>query len=216
MESVSRANSRQLGEILQALRRREYFRYVEVDLDSECQVRVHCREERCGPATRCFANTLSQFWKEDQGEEFECSGPPADEDDNVGDSSSSLSPFDGGGFGSDPFSDGAVGEEPPPKLCSLAAPDDAPPTPSFSFDLPTDLVVSSAAQATAEDCTDPTSTFFWTDICTDSSADSARLRLVDLLSNPEKNTYYNGSHIWEAIYTENCEWTEQCYEEEVS
>jgi len=192
MESVSRANSRQLGEILQALRRREYFRYVEVDLDSECQ-----------------------FWKEDQGEEFECSGPPADEDDNVGDSSSSLSPFDGGGFSSDPFSDGAVGEEPPPKLCSLAAPDDAPPTPSFSFDLPTDLVVNSAAQATAEDCTDPTSTFFWTDICTDSSADSARLRLVDLLSNPEKNTYYNGSHIWEAIYTENCEWTEQCYEEEV-
>ena len=45
MESVSRANSRQLGEILQALRHREYFRYVEVDLDSECQ-----------------------FWKKDQGE----------------------------------------------------------------------------------------------------------------------------------------------------
>ena len=120
---------------------------------------------------------------------------------------------------SDPFSSGLGGqavEEPPPKLCSLAAPDSAPPTPSFSFDLPTDPVVSSAAQASAEDCTDPTSTFFWTDICTDSSADAGKLRLVDLLSNPEKNTYYNGSHIWDAIYTENCEWmSEQCYEEEV-
>ncbi len=86
--------------------------------------------------------------------------------------------------------------------------------PSFSFSPPSDPVVVSATRD-APDCDDPTSTSFWMDTCSDLATGSTK---VDLLSNPERNTYYNGSHIWSAIYDENCvtiKGSEMCYEEEV-
>lgn len=44
---------------------------------------------------------------------------------------------------------------------------------------------------------------FWFDICRPPRA-SDKLDYVNLLLNPEHNTGYNGSHIWEAIDAENC------------
>ena len=105
-------------------------------------------------------------------------------------------------------------EDSPPKLCSLASGGAPSPSHSFDFDLPSDPVVETPSRPSPKDCADPTSTFFWTDICASDEEDT-NLRLIDLLSNPEKNTYYNGSHIWDAIYTENCDWANQCYEETV-
>eukprot|EP00536_Pseudo-nitzschia_multiseries_P013539 jgi/Psemu1/211981/e_gw1.585.28.1 len=41
-------------------------------------------------------------------------------------------------------------------------------------------------------------------------------KIVNLSLNPERNTYYNGTHIWKAIYDENCITTnDSCLEERV-
>lgn len=42
---------------------------------------------------------------------------------------------------------------------------------------------------------------FWKDMCGNQEED---LEDVNLIKNPERNTGYNGSHIWEAMYNENC------------
>ncbi|KAF4685561.1 fumarate reductase [Perkinsus olseni] len=62
---------------------------------------------------------------------------------------------------------------------------------------------------------------FWFDICRPPRT-SDKLDYVNLLLNPEHNTGYNGSHIWEAIDAENCvsigrglDTGGYCYEERV-
>jgi hypothetical protein len=44
---------------------------------------------------------------------------------------------------------------------------------------------------------------FWVDICSNIQAGDGT-SVVNLAKNPERNTYYNGTHIWNAIYEENC------------
>mmetsp|Transcript_5827 Transcript_5827/g.13893 ORF Transcript_5827/g.13893 Transcript_5827/m.13893 type:complete len:1174 (+) Transcript_5827:51-3572(+) len=44
---------------------------------------------------------------------------------------------------------------------------------------------------------------YWADMCNRASIDG-EFEDVNLLKNPERNTGYNGSHIWEAMYNENC------------
>jgi flavocytochrome c len=56
---------------------------------------------------------------------------------------------------------------------------------------------------------------FWQDMCSSiSNGDSSKA--INLVLNPERNTGYNGTHIWNAIYQENCLANEDlCYEERV-
>ncbi len=61
---------------------------------------------------------------------------------------------------------------------------------------------------------------FWLDLCSNIKEGDG-MKVVDLMLNPERNTGYNGTHIWRAIYEENCidmdGITDQpmCYEERV-
>ena len=61
---------------------------------------------------------------------------------------------------------------------------------------------------------------FWLDMCSSISTGDG-LKLVNLALNPERNTGYNGTHIWRAIYEENCIVMDgikdrpMCYEERV-
>ena len=61
---------------------------------------------------------------------------------------------------------------------------------------------------------------FWLDICSNIKAGDG-VKVVDLMLNPERNTGYNGTHIWRAIYEENCidmdgnKDQPMCYEERV-
>ena len=59
---------------------------------------------------------------------------------------------------------------------------------------------------------------FWLDMCSQIRAGDG-LSLVNLQLNPERNTGYNGTHIWNAIYEENCHTLDaspaMCYEERV-
>eukprot|EP00930_Biecheleria_cincta_P084104 TRINITY_DN73595_c0_g1_i1.p1 TRINITY_DN73595_c0_g1~~TRINITY_DN73595_c0_g1_i1.p1 ORF type:complete len:1181 (+),score=280.85 TRINITY_DN73595_c0_g1_i1:35-3544(+) len=45
---------------------------------------------------------------------------------------------------------------------------------------------------------------YWVDMCSGDSAKGLVLEDVNLIKNPERNTGYNGSHIWQAMYNENC------------
>ena len=56
---------------------------------------------------------------------------------------------------------------------------------------------------------------FWQDMCSSiSNEDSSKA--INLVLNPERNTGYNGTHIWNAIYQENClANSDLCYEERV-
>jgi flavocytochrome c len=56
---------------------------------------------------------------------------------------------------------------------------------------------------------------FWQDMCASITiGDSSKA--INLLLNPERNTGYNGTHIWNAIYQENClANSDLCYEERV-
>lgn len=44
---------------------------------------------------------------------------------------------------------------------------------------------------------------FWLDMCVNIK-EGEGMKMVDLALNPERNTGYNGTHIWKAIYEENC------------
>ena len=44
---------------------------------------------------------------------------------------------------------------------------------------------------------------FWLDMCANIKQGEG-MKMVDLALNPERNTGYNGTHIWRAIYEENC------------
>lgn len=74
-----------------------------------------------------------------------------------------------------------------------------------------------------EPCNDVTGNLpetFWLDTCSKIKAGDG-LRVVNLQLNPERNTGYNGTHIWTAIYEENCLALDgstsapMCYEERV-
>ncbi|KAL9188171.1 hypothetical protein ACHAXT_006549 [Thalassiosira profunda] len=61
---------------------------------------------------------------------------------------------------------------------------------------------------------------FWLDMCSEIRSGEG-LSIVNLQLNPERNTGYNGTHIWNAIYEENClaldgsSSAPMCYEERV-
>ena len=73
-------------------------------------------------------------------------------------------------------------------------------------------------QRDVESCDNPLVPDFWLDMC--SSIPTNASEYVNLQLNPERWTGYNGSHVWDAIYNENCfakmgGLDEMCYEERV-
>jgi len=96
---------------------------------------------------------------------------------------------------------------------------------TFEWTRPSDPVVMSEDDG-IEPCDDQTGDggelpdLFWVDMCSNIKAGEG-LKAVNLALNPERNTGYNGTHIWKAIYEENClavdgaTESEMCYEERV-
>ena len=108
--------------------------------------------------------------------------------------------------------------------------------PRAPFSDPVDTTITSKEDKTTsfideEDCSkNQTSPKFWLDICTAPENKDTRKKIeeeeeehssyVNLRLNPERWTGYNGSHVWKAIYEENCLKGEKkedglCYEERV-
>ena len=90
--------------------------------------------------------------------------------------------------------------------------------PQFEFEPASDpVVIPKVSSSLLEDCSDPTKENFWHDICTGIDVQGSTKSKIDLHANEEHNTYYNGSHIWTAIYDDNCVGSDggMCYEETV-
>jgi hypothetical protein len=87
---------------------------------------------------------------------------------------------------------------------------------TFSWSQKTDSVVRDPTLADADCDESELPDTFWMDMCSNiKSGDTSQI--VNLALNPERNTGYNGTHIWNAIYRENCidEVDDMCYEERV-
>lgn len=94
---------------------------------------------------------------------------------------------------------------------------------TFTWSNPSDPVVVSSSKE--EGCDDELvdgelPDTFWLDMCANIKEGDG-IKVVDLMLNPERNTGYNGTHIWRAIYEENCIGVDRikdqpmCYEERV-
>jgi ERO1-like protein alpha len=143
--------------------------------------------------------------------------------------------FGGGGFSSTSGVGGAAAAaaaaaatEAAPTMCSLdlASKDPgemkwAPPS------TPVDRTISrqedraiSVTSGDGSDCADEDLPTFWMDMCPNPSDAEDKTEHVNLQLNPERWTGYNGSHVWSAIYEENClraaaSFDDMCYEERV-
>lgn len=192
MEDLEQANDSQLYEILQELKRTSYFRNFLVDLDYKCPLNADDDEEEefeCPSSKKQHANVLEAA-KEDEEDSHEpaCHVDLSGGGDFFG-SANALDSLQSNGFSS------ASQEE------------------AFSWVEVTDTVyheVTEPLGVIPEDALVPDS--FWKDMCT--SIGAHQPTIVNLALNPECNTGYNGTHLWKAIYEENCGGS-QCYEERV-
>ena len=202
VEDVQSANEHQLHEILAELTNTTYFRLFQVDLNRPCK-----------------------FWTkpdaEAGAEEAQtCSAAPPE------------TGADAGGF-ADAGTSAAFGESAPepPTMCSLDLASDVATAAKWAEGptTPVDTTISTHEhrslegsapedEACAEDRPE-----FWLDMCEGGghgASASASAEHVNLQLNPERWTGYNGSHVWEAIYHENClrgvaDPEDMCYEERV-
>jgi hypothetical protein len=89
---------------------------------------------------------------------------------------------------------------------------------TFNWSKPSNPVVTVEHDADCDDADEgklPDS--FWLDMCSNITLGDG-MKVVNLMQNPERNTGYNGTHIWRAIYEENCiddMDDSMCYEERV-
>ena len=206
VEEVQSANEHQLHEILGELTNTTYFRLFQVDLNRPCK-----------------------FWRkpEDAGDPEEdpnaqsCSAPPFADDSGASSSSSSSAAL-GGGIGASSRSriglPGPTAVSFPHARSGVEGPQRcwAPPTTPWTH-AERQEHRACTARGPGADCAEEDHPEFWLDMC-------ARRRpgggVVNLLLNPERWTGYNGSHVWSAIYDENClrgvrSVDDMCYEERV-
>ena len=195
VEEVERANEAQLHSILSELTNTTYFRLFQVDLKRTCK-----------------------FWGRDEGRgdadavrdaEPSCSAPKSPFGEAAADGSSAIS-------------------EPPKTMCSLdlehkdgvGAMFRSPLTDSVDRTISTpEARALTSIDEPDTDCSDEELPTFWMDMC-HKFAPEEQTEYVNLQLNPERWTGYNGSHVWRAIYEENClksalSVDDMCYEERV-
>lgn len=210
MDDLERANDSQLNIIFRELQQTNFFQHFVVDLEHKCNI-LQDDTRKGAPAkaetppaqsqSSSFSSSLPFMdgspGDEEEGDEFSCSG------------------------GADEMDEDAV------PLCSVDAGDsgdgdmDNMFSNTFSWEQTTDMIV----QEDDPPCDNPEEQLddgvfnvpdtFWMDMCSNIHKGEGT-KLVNLALNPERNTYYNGTHIWNAIYEENCITTdESCLEERV-
>ena len=179
METVETANSQQLHALLEELSETAFFRLINVNMDGKCQYfGVPDQEDADEPACESRA---------------EPSAPPLC---SLGtDGGGSADPF-GGGFGGGGFGGGAAAGFGEPMMSSAAS------DPVDHSITPEEDAAIAGLEAAAEDCSDDTLPSFWLDMCSNIPTNASDY--VNLQLNQESYTGYNGSHVWAAIYKENC------------
>ena len=200
IDDLERANDSQLNFIFRELQQTIFFQHFVVDLEHKCNsfkddTKKAEKTPRGQSSSLPFIDGGSE--NDDEGEGFLCSGGGDDVDEDAIPLCSVDAGDDGGDEMDKMFSD------------------------TFSWEQTTDKIV----QEEDPPCDDPDDDqtdgvfnvpdTFWMDMCSNIHKGEGT-KLVNLALNPERNTYYNGTHIWNAIYEENCITTdESCLEERV-
>ena len=210
IEDVERANDSQLNAIFRELLQTSFFRHFVVDLEHKCPLSLWTGGDSSSSPT--------DEADDEEEEEFECSGG---EDLGLDEEAEPLCTVDTGG-GDDAFggASGMMGGGTTPfessVLQSLSESGFSSTTQKDTFDwqTSTDLLVEEDDSPCDEEDPNLPDTF-WNDMCNNIQVGDGK-KLVDLALNPERNTGYNGTHIWKAIYEENCITTsDSCLEERV-
>uniref|UniRef100_A0A7S4L0X3 Cytochrome b5 heme-binding domain-containing protein n=1 Tax=Guillardia theta TaxID=55529 RepID=A0A7S4L0X3_GUITH len=196
VEAVEKANSQQLHSILSELVNTTYFRLLQINLEGKCKFWTKAVSE-----AKCNSSATGEA-AAGAGEEVEGVKPKGKKQCDLD--------LSGGG---------KVGE----KKIGF----NAPPPGLFGGFMPpiTNLVDKTISNdekklldGESKVCDDPALPEYWLDICHKIPTNSTEY--VNLQLNPERWTGYNGSHVWNAIYDENCfdklgSLHEMCYEERV-
>ena len=103
---------------------------------------------------------------------------------------------------SDPFGAAATGGGGSPFSSSMSPPREQSSVPTDPVDVTITPEEHAYVGTIAEDCNDETLPSFWLDMC--SAIPTNASDYVNLQLNEESYTGYNGSHVWAAIYNENC------------
>ncbi len=211
IDDLERANDSQLNIIFKELQQTNFFQHFVVDLEHKCNIlkddtkkvapkKAETPEPPFGQSSSSFSSSLPFMGGDDDEEEeddFLCTGG----EDEIDEDAVPLCSVDAGDGGDD-------------EMDEMFAD-------TFSWEQTTDMIV----QEEDPPCDNPEDDqgdgvfnvpdTFWMDICSNIHKGEGT-KLVNLALNPERNTYYNGTHIWNAIYDENCITTdESCLEERV-
>jgi len=205
MEELEQANDSQLYTILHDLKETTFFRTFRVDLSHKCPLRLWNGDSDDD---------------EDGEDEFECPSSQHDDTSSVGNEFGldegaeplcTVTPEEGLGNGDENDVPGFLASN---ALHSLSQDgfQSKEQRETFSWKQHSDKVEADAGDVVTAppvdtDC-DPEIDHphlpedFWVDLCTRVRNDDPSV--VNLGINPERNTGYNGTHIWTAIYEENC------------
>jgi len=221
IEDLERANDSQLHAIFEELQHTQFFRSFLVDLDHKCPLSdwtTTTKSEDHHQTTTTTTTTAEESSTTE--EEFECTGGKAlDMDEDA----EPLCSVDMGGGGDNPFGGADMGAQ---SLFGASVLQSLSQTgfssvgqqETFDWHQQTDMIVQDTegdrTPCDSEEGADlPDS--FWMDMCS-SIQHGGTAMVVNLALNPERNTGYNGTHIWKAIYEENCISTsDACLEERV-
>eukprot|EP00814_Leptocylindrus_danicus_P018813 CAMPEP_0116024346 /NCGR_PEP_ID=MMETSP0321-20121206/12251_1 /TAXON_ID=163516 /ORGANISM="Leptocylindrus danicus var. danicus, Strain B650" /LENGTH=1140 /DNA_ID=CAMNT_0003496037 /DNA_START=68 /DNA_END=3490 /DNA_ORIENTATION=+ len=217
VEELEEANDTQLHAILQQLAKTSFFRTFFVDLDHGCPL-ISFGSSKMKEKDHHGSTADAEEEEEEEEDEFECSGGK----DELDEDAEPLCTVDTGGapgsgaFGApDFFSSAALSN-----IQQQSSWESESQERTFSWKDPSDpIVVNGDLMTTVQSCgDDELPDTFWLDMC--SQIKEGNAKVVNLALNPERNTQYNGTHIWNAIYEENCinfdgDDSEMCFEERV-
>lgn len=198
VEDLEQANEKQLFMILQEIKTTQFFRNFVVDLDAKCPLQSWRSGSAGGSSNKKESSAIFTTSDPNAGgeeAEFQCGGGGTEQDEEddpdapprchveapeadlgfLG--SNALFSLKQGGFSSQAQQD------------------------TFKWKKQTNMVVEEGAEA-CEENNFLLPDAFWMDMCSQIQSDNTKV--VNLALNPERNTGYNGTHIWKAIYDENC------------
>lgn len=229
IEDLEHANDSQLHAIFRELQQTNFFRSFVVDLERKCPL-SHWNTAKGGsgghghaPPATANENAGKDDDDVDDDDEFSCNGGEElglDEDApplctvDTGMEDDALNPFAamGGASGatSDPFGATVLKSISEHGFSSLGQQE------TFDWNQQTDMIVQEQESPCDTDDSTHLPDTFWMDLCSNIQTEDGTAKLVNLALNPERNTGYNGTHIWKAIYEENCISTsDACLEERV-
>ena len=190
---------------------------VDVEKANSAQLSMQLHELLTTPFFRKFKviNEECQFWKSNM-DNAKCTAPVG-----MAEPACSLSGTTGGGEGG---GGGGSNKKDTPTMASTTKgskgsfPFAAAQAAKDDFKIAWSPATSPLEGNIVRDCSDPAKPNFFVDLCDPLVESTKDAKWVDLQDNEERWTGYNGSKVWNAIYSENCvldSTKEMCYEERV-